>query len=174
MRPTKYSDLWSCPPAIPTFSLKVNTLIRLSKYSFYILSIPSLRGIPTKTESPFSSLFSILSRKMLPSLQTTILNRCIGLLLFRAFRVIRIAYGPYHSPGFLPSFRPSSQILWIPNTAFGLSINSSICLLYVCLRRASCNNICPVLIIQPHPASDYNFDYLRGRKFFLYVIHTVS
>ena len=158
MRPTKYSDLWSYPPAIPTFSLKVNTCLRLSKYSFYILSIPSLKGIPTKTEFPLRSLFSILSRKMFPSLQTTILNLGNGFILLRAFSVIRIAQGPYHSPGFLPSFRPSSQILCIPNTAFGLSTKSSICLFCVCLRRASCNNIQPVLIIQPHPASDYSFD----------------
>lgn len=35
-----------------------------------------------------------------------------------------IAWGPYHSPGYLPSYKPTLQILWIPNCAVGVSINN--------------------------------------------------
>ena len=152
----------------------MKTRVRHSKYSFYILSIPSLKGTPMSTELPFASFYSILSRKMLPSLHTTILNLGTGLLLLRACKAIRIACGPYHSPGFLSSFNPSSAIRWIPKGAYGLSIKSLIYLLYVCLRKASCNNIYPVLIIQPHPASDWSFEDTRASKFLLYVNQTVS
>ena len=138
---------------MPTLDSKLNTCFKQLRYSCVILSIPRRKGTPTKTESPSLSFLTILSRKMFPSLQTTILNFGTGFRLLIAFKAWNIVCGPYHSPGYLPSFSPSWQILWMPNGAEGVSRKRSTCLNPLCLRRASCSSICPVRTMQPQPAS---------------------
>jgi hypothetical protein len=82
------------------------------RYSGSILLRPNLKGTAKNMLLvQFSDFYSIRSRKILPSFATTILKFYIGLNFYaRRFNTSDIAYGPYQSPGILPSLAPSYAI----------------------------------------------------------------
>ena len=73
--PVKYKAECSLPPHIPTLVEKLNISFTESKYSAAIDSSPKRIGIVTNTDFgglELNMCFSILSKYIFPSLQTTI------------------------------------------------------------------------------------------------------
>ncbi len=63
LTPMKYKALFSRPPAMPTFYVRVKTFLILERYSGKIVFKPSLKGITIKRlEVQSKDFYSITSR----------------------------------------------------------------------------------------------------------------
>ena len=77
---------------MPQLDSKLNTFFRQSRYSGWIEVRPSLTGIEMKQPFPLATVLWILSRKTLPSLQTTIRKSITGFTsLFSLWRTLQMA-----------------------------------------------------------------------------------